>query len=458
MSINPAPPGSVAREATAEATQAVEIARPSNPGGVGQAVNLTGDTVTGNQIFVAYCQKCHGESGKGGVANPGSDDGTVPPLNPIDETLISADLKTYSTNLDLFLEHGSTPAGTNPQQSMPAWGDEGKLTSQQIADVIVYVESMNPSSASTPAVEATTEATQSAEATSQASETVEVARPSNPGAAGPAVKLSGDAGTGNQLFAAYCQKCHGENGKGGVTNPGSDDGTVPPLNPIDETLISADLKTYSTNLDLFLEHGSAPAGTNPQQTMPAWGDEGKLTPQQIADVIAFVESLNPSSASAPSAEATKDATSETTQSVEATVEATETVEIARPSNPGNAGPAVKLNGDPQSGAQLFLANCQKCHGENGKGGVSNPGSDDGTVPPLNPIDETLISADPYTYIYNLDLFLEHGSTPAGTKPQQTMPAWGDEATLTPQQIADLIAYIMNLNNVVEVTSTPAPSQ
>ncbi len=124
-------------------------------------------------------------------------------------------------------------------------------------------------------------------------------------------------------------------------------------------------------------------------------------------------------------------------------------EIARPSNPGGAGQAVNLTGDAASGAQLFVANCQKCHGANGEGGVPNPGSDDGTVPPLNPIDDTLISADPYTYAYNVDLFIEHGSDAEGPNPEIAMPAWGDEGRLSPQQIADVIAYIISLN--------PAPS-
>ena len=89
-----------------------------------------------------------------------------------------------------------------------------------------------------------------------------------------------------------CQKCHGENGAGGVDNPGSTDGTIPPLNPIDETLMDKDPKVYATNLDLFLEHGSTPEGTNPKEKMTAWADEKKLTPQPIADVIAYVMSLN----------------------------------------------------------------------------------------------------------------------------------------------------------------------
>ncbi len=120
-----------------------EIARPSNPGGPGPALGLTGDAAAGKAVFEANCVKCHAQEGKGGVANPGSNDGTVPPLNPIDSTLVSSDYKTFAYNLDLFLEHGSTPAGASPILSMPNWGDSGKLQPQQIADVIAYVISLN---------------------------------------------------------------------------------------------------------------------------------------------------------------------------------------------------------------------------------------------------------------------------------------------------------------------------
>jgi mono/diheme cytochrome c family protein len=122
-----------------------------------------------------------------------------------------------------------------------------------------------------------------------------------------------------------------------------------------------------------------------------------------------------------------------------------TGESARPSNPGGPGPAATMTGDSKAGAALFATNCKACHGDQGKGGVSNPGSSDGTVPPLNPIDETLMSKDPKVFAYNLDLFIQHGSTPAGDKPALKMAAWGDDSTLTQQQIADVIAYIMSLN-------------
>jgi mono/diheme cytochrome c family protein len=282
MSLNPAPASTAPVTATSEVTPTVDVARPSNPGGPGPAITLTGDAASGNTLFANDCKKCHGPEGTGGVANPGSTDGTIPPLNPIDSTLIDPNPTTYATNLDLFLEHGSTPEGPNPKETMPAWGDTKKLTPQQIADLIAYVMSLNPAPSSTTPVTSTP----------TVSPTVDVARPSNPGDAGPALNLTGDATAGATVFTDSCKKCHGDQGVGGVANPGSTDGTIPPLNPIDDTMISQDLKVFAYNVDLFIEHGSTPEGPNPKQTMPAWGDTKKLTAQQIADVIAYIISLN----------------------------------------------------------------------------------------------------------------------------------------------------------------------
>jgi mono/diheme cytochrome c family protein len=126
-----------------KATESEEVARPSNAGGPGEAVNLTGDATQGADIFTANCLRCHGDQGKGGIPNPGSTDGTIPPLNPIDSSMVSTDYKTFATNIDLFIEHGSTPEGTNPAFNMLAFGDQKTLTPQQIADVIAYVISLN---------------------------------------------------------------------------------------------------------------------------------------------------------------------------------------------------------------------------------------------------------------------------------------------------------------------------
>jgi mono/diheme cytochrome c family protein len=120
-----------------------EIARPSNPGGPGAAATLTGDAGAGAKIFAANCMPCHGAEGKGGIPNPGSADGTVPALNPIDPTIANKDAKVFAHNADLFIQNGSTPEGPHPAIRMPAWGADKMLTQQQIADVIAYIIRLN---------------------------------------------------------------------------------------------------------------------------------------------------------------------------------------------------------------------------------------------------------------------------------------------------------------------------
>ncbi len=124
-----------------KATPDPDAAKPSNPGGVGKAVTLTGDAANGTSIFSDNCAQCHGDQGKGGVANEGAEE-EVPSLNPIDSTMVNDNLKVFAANIDLFIEHGSTPAGT-PSRIMQAYGDQNLLTPQQIADVIAYIISLN---------------------------------------------------------------------------------------------------------------------------------------------------------------------------------------------------------------------------------------------------------------------------------------------------------------------------
>jgi mono/diheme cytochrome c family protein len=221
---------------------------------------------------------------------------------------------------------------------------------------------------------------------------------------------TGDVDRARDLFANVCAVCHGDQGVGTDRAPALND---------PQKLSQFDDAWYRDTV----------AKGRPAKGMPTWGTV--LSPQQISDLIALIDLWRKSPAS--------------TAPITATEAPATTIEIARPSNPGGPGPALNLAGDSAAGAQTFTENCQTCHGERGVGGVDNPGSTDGTIPPLKPIDETMVDKDPKVFAYNIDLFIEHGSTPEGPNPKEKMPAWGDDRKLTPQQIADVIAYLISLN-------------
>jgi mono/diheme cytochrome c family protein len=120
---------------------------------------------------------------------------------------------------------------------------------------------------------------------------------------------------------------------------------------------------------------------------------------------------------------------------------------------GKQGPpaeAATLAGRWKQGEDIFEKRCQSCHGPRGTDKVKNPGSDDGTVPPLNPIDPALGSKSPSVFAANIDRIIQHGSIPDGPKPELFMPNWGDSRALSQQEIADVEAYVMRLNGVRRV--------
>ncbi len=117
---------------------------------------------------------------------------------------------------------------------------------------------------------------------------------------------------------------------------------------------------------------------------------------------------------------------------------------------GKQGPpaeAATLRGDWKRGKALFGKRCAPCHGPRGTDKVKNPGSGDGTVPPLNPIDPALADKTPSAFAANIDRIIQHGSIPDGPNPALFMPDWGDSRTLSQRQIADVEAYVMRLNGV-----------
>jgi ubiquinol-cytochrome c reductase cytochrome b subunit len=111
------------------------------------------------------------------------------------------------------------------------------------------------------------------------------------------------------------------------------------------------------------------------------------------------------------------------------------------------GRAAYVIGGAKRGAKLFAQNCAACHGHEGKSILPNPGSAEGKVPDLNPIDRDLYDSDPQSFAENIDRYIQHGSVPEGKSPAIRMPAFGETNSLTQPEIANIEAYVMSLNGV-----------
>ena len=235
---------------------------------------LTGvaDAAAGVGIFLENCTACHGIRGEGTAIAPTLRNN--PFITANDQTVF----KVIADGV--------------PGSEMRAWAQPqgGPLATDDIYTVMAYLKALQgvpqlPRAGASPPAPAPTPLPAGAP-------TPQPARPSLPGGPGQALNLTGDINRGRPLFGLYCAECHGPQGRIGRPNPGSDDGTAPSLNPIDSTIASRDVRVFATNIDLFLEHGSIPGGPSPQLMMPAYGDLKLLAPQQIADLIAYIVSLN----------------------------------------------------------------------------------------------------------------------------------------------------------------------
>jgi quinol-cytochrome oxidoreductase complex cytochrome b subunit/mono/diheme cytochrome c family protein len=114
---------------------------------------------------------------------------------------------------------------------------------------------------------------------------------------------------------------------------------------------------------------------------------------------------------------------------------------------GPPGRAASVIGSVEHGAVLFRLYCASCHGPEGKGGIPNPGSTGGAIPPLSPIDRKFYSSDPQTFANNIDRVLQYGSIPKGPMPEKRMLEFGMTNSLTQEEIADLEAYLLERNDV-----------
>src|SRR5271157_3150161 len=270
---NPQPPGLTPVPSLAPAATLTLL--PAIQGGVssGPATAGTPESAAGVQIYMLHCSQCHGVNGEGGVG--------LPLRN-------SAFVQAGGQSLIDTISNG------RPGSAMPGWliASGGPLTPVEISNVIGFLDTLQNLSAmpsETPQPEQPTDTPPPANVPTA---TLEPALPSNSGGTGAAITLVGDPDRGKPLFGQYCAACHGPQGVLGIPNPGSDDGTVPDINPIDPTILNSNYKTFASNVDVFIEHGSIPSGPSPMIMMPPFWDNKLLTAQEISDIISYLIQLN----------------------------------------------------------------------------------------------------------------------------------------------------------------------
>ena len=241
----------------------------------------------------------------------------------------------------------------------------------------------------------------------------------------PSAQILTAAKRGSQLVNSLgCIACHRVNGQGGTLGP---------------ELTGAILKGKSRPW-LITQIRNSKAHF-PNSIMPAFSS---LTNQQVNDVVDFLLNISQGGKVSP-APITK-APPPTPKPAGTAPGAALSAAVVTGSQ-GPPGPASFVIGNVELGEYLFKQNCEQCHGVGGKDKVPNPGSTDGTVPPLNPIDSTLSNKNTQTFVNNIDPYIQHGSIPAGPNPVLRMLAFGDTKSLTQQMITNVEAYVLHLNGV-----------
>jgi len=189
----------------------------------------------GAEMYSRYCATCHGSNGEGG-ANPFNPRESVTTLNSQDYLSSHDDEHLYRS-----IAEGITGTGMVALSQQ----EGGPLSDEEINRLVAFIRGWETGAQAqpTPAPEAT------------------------PTAVLPTV--GGDADRGVELFAANCAPCHGSEGQGGAV-------AKEPLN-------SAEFLDSQSDDDLR-QTISDGAGT----AMPGFG--GRLTAQEIADIVAFFRS------------------------------------------------------------------------------------------------------------------------------------------------------------------------
>jgi ubiquinol-cytochrome c reductase cytochrome b subunit len=273
-----------------------------------------------------------------------------------------------------------------------------------------------------------------AKTVSQQQSSAKEAQPQPGTASRSASALNADGTPGAKLFKSVgCIACHSINGAGGSVGPD----------------LSGE-RSKGRDSAWLVRQIRDPRSGNPNSIMPAFTT---LTDRQVNDLADYLlgrtpPSVNPDKTAAPVEKPAQETANVTEKaSPAARTAAKKPAEAATSAAEKLPGHAAYTIGDAENGAVLFKERCASCHGQEGKGGVPNPGSHDEVVPALNPVDSLLFSTDPRFFARNIDIYIQQGSVPGGPDPALKMLPFGDSNALTQEEIANVEAYILSLNKV-----------
>lgn len=260
---------------------------------------------------------------------------------------------------------------------------------------------------------------------------VEAERLAKLGPPGPALDLHSVA-RGQRLYAAACIACHGADGRG-VPNIGKD-------------LVKGKFVVGTKDADLVAMIAAGRDVSDPRNTtklpMPARGGRADFTNEHLADVVAYIRSLQDPrrvNGDLPEVEvAVLDAPPEEPPAPKPVeqVASTSNQPSNQASNQSTSPAAAPVAFDPETlkrGKRVF-ASCMACHGMNGTG-VAKMGAD-------------LVHSKFVTSKSDEELhaFIKKGRQPGDPESVMnlSMPAKGGNPALKDNQIQDVIVYIRSL--------------
>jgi ubiquinol-cytochrome c reductase cytochrome b subunit len=395
----------------------------SNPGAsltakVSVLPQASASVKAGAELFTSQgCIACHTVHGQGGNVGPN--------LSDIGSQGLSNQWLTIQIR---------DPKAHDPSTAMPSFGS---LSDQQVKNLVDFLQSLGGSSSksqSAPSPNLASQSTRSANEPNTAPAVI-TSGPNDPSGSsqsqGQTSQNTSLINQGKSLFRSEgCLGCHTVDGTGGSVGPSL-----------------SNIGSKGLSRQWLMVQLQDPQKHDSSSIMPAFSS---LSDQNLNALVMYLESLKGASAQTTSSQSSGSAAKSTalshsspsTQQSQAPTEPN-----AAPAKSLTTGKAAYLVGNPPHGEKLYNKNCSNCHGKDGKGGLSNPGSNSGEIPPLNPISYGLFSKNPITFAENIDRYIQHGAIPKGPNPQQTMPAFGDNLKLTQQMIAEIEAYILELNNI-----------